>query len=145
MKPKAYKSSCHCGAVQVTISNIPEFINQCNCSLCRKSGGAWGYYNPSDVKIGGETLGYVRTDIPNPAVQVRFCGTCGSTTHWQLTDAFIKSAEKSDIMGVNMNLFKREHLVGVEVRFPDGEAWTGEGDYSYRKDAIRIGAREDLD
>lgn len=138
---KKLKASCHCGAVTVILSRVPEYINQCNCSLCCKSGGAWGYYSPSDVNIDGETFGYTRKDMEAPVVQVRFCGICGSTTHWQLTDAFTKSAEKSDVMGVNMNLFRREQLVGAELRFPDGEAWTGEGEYSYCKPAFIISER----
>ena len=46
---------CLCGAVSVTIDEKPDYINDCNCSLCRKSGGAWGYFDPSIVKTSGET------------------------------------------------------------------------------------------
>ena len=42
-------------------------------------------------------------------------------------------------MGVNMFLFPQEDLRGVEVRFPDGAAWSGEGAYGYRKAAVILG------
>lgn len=45
-------------------------------------------------------------------------------------------------MGVNMRLFRGEALVGVEVRFPDGAAWSGEGDYAYRRPSFVVSDTE---
>ena len=35
--------TCLCGAVTVTVDDRPDYIHDCNCSLCRKAGAAWGY------------------------------------------------------------------------------------------------------
>jgi hypothetical protein len=37
-----------------------------------------------------------------------------------------------------MRLFDPDELHGVEIRFPNGKEWTGEGPYEYRRAAIKI-------
>ncbi|PPJ56703.1 hypothetical protein CBER1_09490 [Cercospora berteroae] len=38
------KTSCHCNAIVVTTTHPPEFLNECQCSLCRRHGAQWAYY-----------------------------------------------------------------------------------------------------
>ena len=135
-----YEASCNCGLVQLTLFQRPEFINDCNCSLCSKSGAIWGYFSRTDVEISGPTHTFERNDRSLPAVQIHFCGSCGSTTHWSLTKAYLKEAGDVDRMGVNMRLFDSDQLAGIELRFPDGRAWNGEGEYEYRRKTIILGA-----
>jgi hypothetical protein len=42
-------------------------------------------------------------------------------------------------MGVNMRLADESDLAGVELRFPDGRAWPGEGDFVYVREALILG------
>lgn len=112
--------SCHCGAVSVTVPQRPAFVNFCDCSLCAKSGGVWGYYEGHELNIEGETKSYRRADYQEPAVEVHFCPTCGTTTHWLTTEHF-----DGDPAGANMRIFTPDELHGVEARFPDGRNWFG--------------------
>ena len=132
-------ATCLCGAVCVTIDAPPAFINDCNCSLCRKSGGAWGYFAPEAVTATGQTITIARTDKPSAAVDVHSCAACGATTHWVRTQAFVDQHGANDMVGVNMRLFDPDELTGVEVHFPDGKAWNGESTYGFRRPSIRIG------
>lgn len=132
-------ATCHCGSVQVSLSERPDFVNDCNCSLCRKTGGLWGYFSTRHVSILGLTNTYSRRDIKEPGVDIHFCDICGCTTHWTLTEQFLKKAGPTDRMGVNMRLFEQADLKGVEVRFPDGLNWFGESDYGYRRPPIILG------
>lgn len=43
------------------------------------------------------------------------------------------------MMGVNMLLADEHELAGVELRFPDGRAWTGAGDFTYFRETRIIG------
>lgn len=130
--------SCHCGAVRVEIRAWPEFLHECNCTLCRKAGTSWGYFAPEDVSVAGGTTSYSRSDKEQPAVAVHFCPTCGSTTHFRLTPAAV--TVHGDVqMGVNMRLADQDKLVGVELRFPDGRNWPGIGSFGYVRDAVIIG------
>ena len=131
--------SCLCGAVSVTIDAKPEFINDCNCSLCRKVGAAWGYFPSSTVRTAGNTCSVTRRDKEVPGVEVHSCRTCGATTHWVLTQTFKDQNPSADQVGVNMRLFDPDDLEGVEVRFPDGKDWSGEGPFGYRRKALTIG------
>ncbi|WMS41143.1 aldehyde-activating protein [Acuticoccus sp. MNP-M23] len=130
---------CLCGAVRVTIESKPEFIHDCNCNLCRKSGGAWGYFATGMVAVAGNTASFLRRDKANAAAEVHSCTTCGSTTHWSFSDAFRAENASVDLMGVNMRIFDPQELAGVEVRYPDGNAWAGAGPFEYRREAMTIG------
>jgi hypothetical protein len=135
--------SCLCGQLRAEVSKKPDFINECNCTLCRKSGARWGYFHPSEVTIDGVTNGYSRQDKPDPSADVRFCGGCGSTTHFELTASAVARFGNT-MMGVNMALADQRDLAGVELRFPDGEAWTGAGGFAYVREARIIGRPPDV-
>jgi hypothetical protein len=98
--------------------------------LCRKTGAQWGYFTPSDVRIEGSTRGYRRADKEDPNAEVNFCAQCGSTTHFVLTAGAV-SKFGNTLMGVNMGLADERDLGGVEVRYPDGQAWSGSGGFGY--------------
>ena len=131
-------ASCLCGAVGVAIETKPEFINDCNCSLCRKAGAAWGYFTSSSVTTFGVTVPFVRRDKTAPSVEVHSCASCATTTHFVLTESFKERNRSADLVGVNMRLFDPDELYGVEIRFPNGKDWLGEGPYGYRREAMTI-------
>lgn len=122
----------------------PEFMQDCDCSLCRNSGGVWGYYNPADVEIEGATSGYARKDYPEPAVDIRFCKKCGAATHWILTKDYAAKIGANNQMGVNMRLFDSSDLEGVELRFPDGKNWFGRGEFGFRRPSVILGQGHSL-
>ncbi|MDJ0642740.1 MAG: aldehyde-activating protein [Erythrobacter sp.] len=126
--------SCHCGAISITISQKPDYINFCDCSLCAKSGGAWGYFAASEVGVEGETKGYCRADYDKPAVEMQFCTTCGTTTHWVLTEHC-----DGDRVGVNMRIFEPQELSGIEARTLDGRNWFGETGATHRRPVGHLG------
>ncbi len=132
----ALLAKCPCGGVTVKLDHTPDFINDCNCSLCTRLNARWGYFNTSDVYVTGATHTYVRPDRLNPVVEIHSCKTCSTTTHWCLTESHQKTTGVSDAMGVNMDIFADDDLRGVEMRFPDGAAWSGEGPYTYRKPSL---------
>lgn len=131
--------SCHCGAIRLTVGRQPDFLHACNCSLCRKAGAWWGYLHPDEVAAEGPTLSFSRTDKAEPGVAVHFCPTCGSTTHFRLTPAAV--ARHGDVqIGVNFRLAADSDLAGLELRFPDGQGWSGSGPFGYVRAAERLGS-----
>jgi hypothetical protein len=122
--------SCLCGQVRITAPKRPDFINECNCTLCSKSGARWAYFNPAEIGVEGTTTGYRRQDKPDPAAEVRFCPICGATTHFILTPSAIAKFGNVQL-GVNMRLAEERDLAGIELRFPDGRAWAGSGAVTY--------------
>ena len=133
--------TCLCGQIRADLSKRPDFINACNCTLCSKAGARWGYFHPSEVRIEGGTTGYCRDDKEDPSAEIRFCARCGSTTHFILTESAV-SKFGNTMMGVNMLLADEGDLAGVELRFPDGRAWPGAGEFAYVREARIIGQAE---
>lgn len=129
------KGSCNCGRVKIRLARRPEYLNECDCSLCWKLGAWWGYFLAADVAIDGKVFAFKREDRAQPAIDIHFCQSCGVTTHW-LPLAHIDQSR----MGVNMKLFEVEALAGIELRFPDGRNWDGRPDYGFRREAIILGS-----
>jgi hypothetical protein len=130
--------SCLCGQVRIATEKQPDYIHECNCTLCTKSGARWAYYHPSEVSVEGATNTYSRQDKDDPAAEIHFCPACGATTHFTLTESAVSKFGNS-MMGVNMWLADEKDLAGVELRFPDGRTWSGAGDFSYVREARTLG------
>ncbi len=114
------QGACHCGAVRITLPSLPAKATKCNCSLCRRVGGHWAYYEFGTVKIEGHpenTEDYVWGDKSLRTVR---CRTCGSVTHWEPLPP-----EAGARHGINLNNFDPQLLAAVQVRRFDGaESWT---------------------
>ncbi len=108
------EASCHCGAVRFTVETAPDELTDCNCSVCRRYGALWAYYQapqvrfdpasgPTDVYLWGRRqLGFHR------------CRACGCLTHWAAVD------RRYTRMGVNARLMPPEVLAAVPVMPFDG-------------------------
>jgi hypothetical protein len=106
--------SCHCGQVTLTVPARPDYLNECNCSVCTKLGAMWGYYTADQVTVAGAPRAYVRADVAEPSLAFHSCTECGSTTHYTMIEAGPTSR-----VGVNMRTFDPAWLIGVEQRFGD--------------------------
>ncbi|WP_423142348.1 GFA family protein [Parablastomonas sp. CN1-191] len=115
------RGTCACRTVTITVARAPEYINFCNCGLCRKTGGGWGYFDRDDVTVDGALKGFKRPDIDEVCLETQFCPGCGSAVRWIAAGSY-----ESRRVGVNMKLFDPADLKGIETRFPDGIAWAGE-------------------
>ncbi|MDT8873412.1 hypothetical protein RAA17_25560 [Komagataeibacter rhaeticus] len=86
----------------------------------------------------GATGEYSREDKDDPAAQIHFCDRCGSTTHFTLTESAISKFGNVQT-GVNMLLADKSDLTGIELRYPDGRAWSGGANFGYVQEARVIG------
>ena len=87
------RAACHCGAVRFEIAEPPEWVLDCNCTICRRYGALWSYYHPPDhAKL------LVRPDPDATDVYLwgdrglafHHCRTCGCITHFAVAaDGFI--------------------------------------------------------
>lgn len=109
-------ASCHCGGVTLQIEHAPETVTQCNCSVCRRTGVFWAYYQPRQVRVSGDTDFYIWGD---KTLRLHRCKVCGNVTHWTPVDAGLER------MGVNARLMAPEILAAARVRKFDGaDSWT---------------------
>ena len=105
------QGSCHCGKVRVEVPNFPEWVADCNCSLCRRLAWRVAYYPPEQVSVAGETTAYIWGDR---MIGIHHCPVCGCGTHWEsLGEDFGK-------IGINARLMSRDILAGARIRRLDG-------------------------
>lgn len=92
------KAACHCGAVRLEADPAPTRVNDCNCSICRRYGVLWAYFDRGQVRL---THGAGTTDVylwGDRDIEFHRCATCGCVTHWA------PAAEPAFIRGVNARL-----------------------------------------
>ena len=106
--------TCPCGGVTVTVPSKPDYLNSCDCTLCFRLGALWGYFDPGEVTVAGETRAFTRSDI-EVWLQTNFCPTCSAVVSWTAVRDL-----GTPRMGVNMRLFDPDALLGLPVCFPNG-------------------------
>jgi hypothetical protein len=108
------EASCHCGAVRFAVETAPDEVNDCNCSICRRYGTLWAYYERPQVRF---ATGNGPTDIymwGDRELEFHRCRTCGCLTHWSAVDrAYAR-------MGVNARLMPADVLAAIPVVHGDG-------------------------
>ncbi len=113
------KATCHCGAIRIEIPSRPSEVTNCNCSICRRLGALWAYYDVGTVRIHGHpesTNEYIHGDRTLRTVR---CRICGCTTHWEPLNT-----REYTRMGVNVRNFEPEVIGDVRIRLLDGaDSW----------------------
>ena len=108
------RAACHCEAVRFEFAEPPKWVLDCNCTLCRRYGGLWCYFDGPDAMtlLSGPapdvTEAYTWLDGD---IAFHRCRTCGCVTHML--------AAKEDppvIYGVNARLMAGLDPATVRIR-----------------------------
>jgi hypothetical protein len=109
------EGTCHCGAVTVAVPRAPTELTSCNCSICRRLGGLWCYFSPTEVRVSGPTATYRWGD---KTLDLHRCTTCGCTAYWKSLDP------NYDRMGINARLLDPKIVDAARIRHLDGaDTW----------------------
>lgn len=107
------RAACHCGAVRFEIAEPPQWVLDCNCTLCRKYGGLWTYFRGPDGQAKllmtpepGATEIYTWQDGD---IEFHRCRTCGCVTH-------MIGGDPPAIFGVNARMMAGLDPAKVRVR-----------------------------
>ncbi len=77
------RAACHCTAVRMEIAELPDWVLDCNCTLCRRYGGIWSYPKPGAVTI---VQGKDATDTylwGDRQLAFHRCKTCGCVMYME--------------------------------------------------------------
>lgn len=114
-----YEGSCHCGRVRFELRETPQWLVECNCSLCSRIGAKWAHSEIQNIRLHyqeGSTVAYSRGD---KTLAVHSCNHCGCTTHWENL-----MPEKYNRMAVNFRMCADEDLSQFRIRQFDGaDTW----------------------
>jgi hypothetical protein len=112
-------ATCHCGTIRIEIPHAPEQVTNCNCSICRRLGVLWAYYQVGTVRVIGHpehTQEYIQGD---KTLRVVRCKNCGCTTHWEPLEH-----TQHPQLAVNIRNFDPLILGQMRIRLFDGaDTW----------------------
>jgi hypothetical protein len=108
------EGSCDCGAVRYAVDGALDEVTECNCGICRRSGGLWAYYSPTKVTMTGPTDIYMRGDR---MLEMHHCKACRCLMWWAPVD------KSYDRMGVNARMLPLGAWDKIPVRKCDGASW----------------------
>jgi hypothetical protein len=112
-------ATCHCGAVRLEVPEPPPFLVLCNCSICRRNGALWAFYEAGAMRIEGREHEVEYVFGPK-TIRTMHCRHCGCVTHWERLVA--KPGMK---YGVNMRNFEPADVGDARLRRFDGaDTWT---------------------
>lgn len=80
------EGKCHCGEAGWTLTDMPESVTVCNCTVCCRYGVLWAYGYIVDANHSiRTTTTYCRKD--GGTIDLHFCAKCGCVTHYIKTKA----------------------------------------------------------
>jgi hypothetical protein len=113
------EGSCHCGAVSFTYPRQPDWLTDCNCSVCRRYNALWAYASVGEITLlsaDDATVAYIHGDR---TLAMHSCNTCACTTHWIGLDG-----DESSRMAVNFRMCDPDGYKNIRVRKFDGaDSW----------------------
>jgi hypothetical protein len=111
--------SCHCGAIRITLTTAPEWVIDCNCSICRRNGAQWALVEAHQLGIAGHPHGTEAYVWGARSIATLRCRHCGCITHW---DPAAGNPDRR--VGVNLRNFNPDDVARLRVRRFDGtERW----------------------
>ena len=117
------RAACHCTAVRLEISHLPDSVLDCNCTICRRYGAIWAYPEAGQVKI---VSGMDATDTylwGDRGLAFHRCKVCGCVM-------YVEAVEEKPpyIYGINARMIPTLDPKSVRVRQKDnghtGYFWT---------------------
>ena len=117
------RAACHCTAVRLEITDLPDWVLDCSCTICRRYGAIWSYPKAENVKI---VSGADATDTylwGNRWLAFHRCKQCGCVVY------MVAVEEKPPfIYGINARMIPTLDPSSVHVRQYDnghtGFFWT---------------------
>ena len=80
------RGACHCTAVRFEILELPAWVLDCNCTLCRRYGAIWAYPKPDSVKFVSGAEATHTYSWGDRVLAFHRCKECGCLTHTMALD-----------------------------------------------------------
>jgi len=112
--------TCHCGAIRINVSEPPQSLIDCNCSICRRYGALWALCDTGTVQVTGHPEHTAEYIWGSKTIRTLRCSSCGCVTHWESLQP-----DPGSKVGVNMRNFDPRDLMAIQIRRFDGaETWS---------------------
>jgi len=96
----------------------PRKLTQCNCSICRRYGALWAYFQRKSIHVHAEKNALKSYSWGNHRFVFTHCANCGCVTHYERTN---RQADGSDMAAVNLrNIDDPAIIAALPIRLLDG-------------------------
>ena len=117
------RAACHCTGLRFEIPTTPAWVLDCNCTLCRRYGALWAYYEPGEIQfVQGVESTQFYTLLDHDLALYR-CDQCGCITHFT-----VQKEGPLAIRGINVRMAPTLDPDSLEIRHKDnghtGYFWT---------------------
>lgn len=113
------RAACHCTAVRFEIEDLPTWVLDCNCTLCRRYGAIWAYPTPESVHFLSDVTDTYEWQEGDHLAFHR-CTKCGCVTHM----VAVNTEGKQVLYGINVRMIPTLDPASVELRQVD-HGYTG--------------------
>lgn len=108
-------ATCHCGAVRIEAPRRPRSLTECNCSICRRYGALWAYYDARQVRVIAAAGALGEYCWGDKSLKFQRCRDCGCVTHYLQI-----GASHDGKMAINARMFDPDIMGSVRIRHFDG-------------------------
>ncbi len=109
------RGSCHCGAITFEVERTPEWLTECNCSLCRRVCAHWAHFERDEVQLTVPSEGTIEYVQGDRTLALHTCKVCGCTPFW-----LGLAPEVSTRMAFNFRMCEPADITDIPVRHFDG-------------------------
>lgn len=113
------EASCHCGAITIAITDLPDTVTACTCSICRRYGALWAYLDDQSASVTATPDKLVSYVWGDKGIAFQHCAHCGCMTHYE---SLVDEAPRR--VAVNARMLPPEITARLSLRTFDGaETW----------------------
>jgi hypothetical protein len=117
------RAACHCTAVRIEVADLPDWVLDCNCTICRRYGAIWAYPESAKVMFVGGADATDTYTWGDGVLAFHRCRTCGCVTHMMALDT-----DPPRVYGINVRMIPTLDPASVRLRQKDnghtGFFWT---------------------
>jgi hypothetical protein len=113
------KTNCHCGNFEIQANSFPASVTRCNCSICRRYGALWAYYDADQIEVKAGQFPVSSYKWGKEKITFHSCSNCDCVMYHSCI-----GKEGTPRVGVNSRMAEPEIPQGIQVRLFDGaDTW----------------------
>jgi len=116
MMIQTYQGACHCGRVSFEVPADLNYVVDCNCSICRRTGAFWHPAAETDLRILAGEADLALYQFNTKTAKHYFCRQCG-------IHPFIRPRLDPGRWAFNARCIDGIDLSSIKVRPFDGQNW----------------------
>jgi hypothetical protein len=113
---QTHQGVCHCGALRFEARAELDYVVECNCSICRRTGALWHPAEDADLRVLTGEADLTLYQFNTKTAKHYFCRHCG-------IHPFIRPRLDPTRWAFNVRCIDGIDLTSMKIRRFDGQNW----------------------